>query len=50
MRSHKMFSCTFSSKSVLSRAHTKDTQFTMNLPVICAYHPYFSSIIAYLNP
>jgi hypothetical protein len=47
MRSHEKFSCTFSSKSVLSRAHTKDTQFTINLPVIYAYHLRFSSAISY---
>jgi hypothetical protein len=44
-----MFSCTFSSKSVLSRAYTKDTQFTINLPVIYAYHLRFSSTTAYPN-
>jgi hypothetical protein len=42
-----MFSCTFSSKSVLSRAHTKDSQFTINLPVIYVHHLRFSSTIAY---
>jgi hypothetical protein len=49
MGSHEMLSCTFSYKSVLSRAHTKDTQFTINIPVIYAYHLRFSSTIAYLN-
>ena len=44
-----MFSCTFSSKSVLSRAHTKDSQFTINLPVIYAHHLRFFSTIAYPN-
>jgi hypothetical protein len=44
-----MFSCTFSSKSILSRAHTKDTQFTIKLPVIYAYRPRFSNTIAYPN-
>jgi len=49
MRSYEMFSCTFSPKSVLSRAHTKNTQFTINLPVICVYRLRFSSTIAHLN-
>jgi len=49
MRSYEMFSCTFSSKSVLSRAHTKDTQFTINLPVICVYRLRFSSTTAHPN-
>jgi len=47
MRSYEMFSCTFSSKSVLSRAHTKDTQFSINL--ICVYCLRFSSTIAHPN-
>lgn len=49
MRCYEMFSCTFSSKSVPSRAHTKDTQFITNLPEICVYHLRFSSTIAYPN-
>ena len=49
MRSHEMFSCTFSSKSVLSREHTKYTQFTIKLSVIYAYHLRFYSTIAYRN-
>ena len=37
----------FQKRSV--RAHTKDTHFTINLPVIYAYHPRFSGTIAYPN-
>jgi hypothetical protein len=44
-----MFSCTFSSKTVLSRAQTKDIQFTINFPVIYAYRLRFCSTVAYPN-
>jgi hypothetical protein len=44
-----MFSCTFSSKTALSRAQTKDIQFTINFPVIYSYRLRFCSIVAYHN-